>query len=606
MFDGYYCSSNFLYKYLHHTIIRGPDYVHIKKLPSATTTTTTIKMAHRRHCIPSSPSSSSHDPSSAVANVRAVVPTTSRVVSCIKPFLLGFVVAVMLIGLASLSSMYALCKDYNPIDLHSSSPSVIVIKDDRTTTIPPTSVCRSSQMQVAEGETEKNGELERNSRRLKWLEKVPFLSKFSRKQKKKAKINKKSNNINEEIVLLPPQQLDPRSCVCHLIWESLGYHHQQENSHIHHASDVDTLDRKRINSLSSEQQQIELQAPKQFPSAFTPEILNAIPQQERLVKRMGNDLLESVSEFERRASLVPWGGPPQAVEPVSFDWYARKKKYRGPSAPFDQIDGGNLLSSYLRIMKWPEDLGDTDFPFKLCKAKRKNEGKGCDASVAIRHTLEFRERYMPWLVTPGIKKANSNGLVYHRGFSPPFSEDENGSHGIVYLRLALKVKPDGENDSIFFVRSMIREFDRAVAASLQRSNGRVGKFNAIVDGKDFTWSSMPSLGAVKTLVAILQDHCADRLGVVILINIGAICEILLKLFLPLITEEVRKKIVMLPHNQKERMTALEVVLGKKENIPIWLGGTDDYDFQVDEYYANDNFSLDEEALEYLATMPYHS
>ena len=232
-------------------------------------------------------------------------------------------------------------------------------------------------------------------------------------------------------------------------------------------------------------------------------------EQERLVERMGNAVLESVFEFERRSSFVPWGGPPQAVSPVSFDWYARKKTNRVPSAPLDKIDGGNLLSSYLRIMKWPEDLGDIDFPFKLCKAKNKNEGKHCDSSDAIRHTLEFRERYMPWLVTPGIMRANSDGLVYVRGFSPPYSENENGRHAIVWLRLARKVKTDNYNDRVFFVRSMIREFDRAVAISLQRSNGRVGKFNALIDGKDFTWNSMPSLSAVKALVAILQDHFVD-------------------------------------------------------------------------------------------------
>ena len=149
---------------------------------------------------------------------------------------------------------------------------------------------------------------------------------------------------------------------------------------------------------------------------------------------------------------------------------------------------------------------------------------------------------------------------------------------------------------------MIREFDRAVAASLQRSNGRVGKFNAVVDGKDLTWSMMPSIGTVKSIIAILQDHFADRLGVVVVNVGGPICEILLKIFVSLITEEVRNKIVMLPHDQNEQMAVLETILGK-ENIPIWLGGVDNYVFQVDEHYANNKVSIDDEALDYLATMP---
>lgn len=257
-------------------------------------------------------------------------------------------------------------------------------------------------------------------------------------------------------------------------------------------------------------------------------------------------------------------------------------------------------------MKWPDNLSETDFPFKLCKEKKKLEGTRCDTSDAIQHSLKFRERFKPWLVTPRIKKVNMNGLVYTRGFSPPHSDHEQGGHAIVWIRPALKVKTNDENDRIFYVRSMIREFDRAVAASLKRSSGRLGKFNAIVDGEDFTWGSMPSLGAVKTLVAILQDHFADRLGVVMLVNIGSIGEILLKLFLPLITEEVRNKIVILPHNENERLEALKSVLGQSSNIPVRLGGTDDYVYNVDEYYKDDSVGRDEEALEYLTTMPYHA
>jgi hypothetical protein len=585
------CDDSFFSAFLNLPIATFHQQLHTLKMKN---------LARDHDCIPSLPSSSSQkiDSSpSAIARVMAAMPTTSRTVSSIKPFLLGFVVAFMLLGIAALSSIHALCSDYNPIDVHLSTIS----KGDGITANPRTSVCHSSHTPVTEYEIEKTGELKRNERRLEWRETVPFLSLHIPIQKKKARGRKKeypSINNNEEIVL--PPQLDPRSCLCHLISEPFGYMKSQ-NSHTE-----DVIEGK-YSLTSKEPFQEQLQATKRFPTAFTPEIVELSQQQERLVLKMGSDVLESVSDFKQRSSLVPWGGPPAAaaVEAVSFDWYARKKAHRGPSAPLEKIEGGNLFSSYLRIMKWPENLGETNFPFKLCKAKKKNEGKGCDSTVAIQHTLEFRERYKPWLVTPGIKRANANGLVYIRGFSPSYSDDEDGGHAIVWLRLALKVKTDDENDRVFFVRSMIREFDRAVAASLQRSNGRLGKFNAVVDGKDFTWNSMPSLGAVKALVAVLQDHFADRLGVIILVNVGSICEILLKLFLPLITEDVRNKIIMLPHYPKERLEALKDILGTEQNIPIGLGGTDNYDFDSDDYYANDVFGRDEEALEYLTTMPYH-
>jgi hypothetical protein len=514
-----------------------------------------------------------------------------------KPFLIGFVTAVLLFSIGTLSSIYTLC---SPVDVHSST--MIVYGDGNYTTKSRASICHSSHALGAMKEKEISGEIALNKRSLKWREAVPFLSFHVPKKKKRIHKHQQKEHLivddKEEIVL--QCRLDPQTCFCHLIWESLGLSTKGYNS-------KNTIESEKINPLASEQEcQQQPQSLKRFPTAFTPEILNLSLREERLVQMMGKNVLEKVLNFTQRSSLVPWGGPPPAATAVSFEWYARKRTYQGANAPLDRIDGGNLFSSYLRIMKWPENLSETDFPFKLCKAKKKVEGKGCETSVAIQHSLEFRERYRPWLVTPGIKSANTNGLVYIRGFSPPFSEREDGGHAIVWLRLALKVKTDEENDRIFFVRSMIREFDRAVAASLQRSSGRVGKFNAVVDGEGFTWSSMPSLSSVKALVAILQDHYADRLGVVILVNVGSICEILLKIFLPLITEEVRNKIVVLPHGQKERLKALNAVLGTKENIPERLGGIDDYNFDSDEYYSDDIFGHDEEALQFLTTMPYHA
>ena len=51
---------------------------------------------------------------------------------------------------------------------------------------------------------------------------------------------------------------------------------------------------------------------------------------------------------------------------------------------------------------------------------------------------------------------------------------------------------------------------------------------------------------------------------------------------------------------------MEIILGSRKAIPIGLGGFDDYVFNSDEYYADDRIGEDEEALEYLVTMPYHA
>lgn len=507
-----------------------------------------------------------------------------------KPFLLGFGFAITLVLAVGVSSIHVVCRRYTLAHEHPSS-------DMNGAGIPPnnpTSVCYSSQSMVAnpKGKGSKKGK--------PVLKVLSVLSRVFPKRNKDApegQTNEDLVNCNEERLLL--QEPDPWRCLCQVIWDPPTWNKKLGKRFVE-----DSVE--KADPIASEQQSAKAEAREQFPSAFTREVAILTSQQQSMVRKMGGYIVDKISDFENRADLVPWGGPSQAVEAVSFDWYARKKANRGVKSPLDQIDGGNLFSSYLRIMKYPADFGSVDFPFKLCKEKKKIDGKDCDASDAIKHTLEFRERYKPWLITPSIKRQNSNGLVYIRGFSPPHSENEVGGHAIVWLRLALKVKTRDDNDRVFFVRSMIREFERAVAYSLKRSDGRVGKFNAVVDGENFTWGSMPSLSAVKGLVSILQDHFADRLGIVLLVNVGTIGEMLMKLFLPLITEEVRNKLILLPNDPDEQLKTLQTILGAKSNIPKGLGGTDDYDFNVNEYYSNEVLGRDEEALEFLSTMPYHA
>ena len=336
------------------------------------------------------------------------------------------------------------------------------------------------------------------------------------------------------------------------------------------------------------------------------------------MQQLDEECIETIPNFQSRASsdIVRWGGPtPAFSSSTSTLWYApaiaTSTTTTGKTkTPLEEVNGGILYYSYLRIMKWPYDLFAVYFPFKLCKKH------GCDATTAIQHTLQFREIYKPYLVTPKMKQVNAKGLMYQHGLSPPSasstssastssgqSESENGSHGIVWLTPAVRVNVD----EVAYTRTVVRELERAVAVSMDNSHGRVGKFNAVVDGRDFSFGVMPSVSGIKAFVTILQDHYVDRLGVVLLTNLGRFAEILLKLFLQLITEEVRNKIVILPHDEHERRVVLETVLGK-ENIPIWLGGEDDYQFNVDEYYSSVDsvIGTDEEAIEYLEVMPYHS
>jgi CRAL/TRIO domain len=92
-------------------------------------------------------------------------------------------------------------------------------------------------------------------------------------------------------------------------------------------------------------------------------------------------------------------------------------------------------------------------------------------------------------------------------------------------------------DDIFATRAYVNALEQAVAASLQNSNGRVGKFNVIVDGHNFSWGLLPSLHQLQTFVTMLQDHFPDRLGIVLLTNLGRVGEFLVGILKPIISEE---------------------------------------------------------------------
>lgn len=169
------------------------------------------------------------------------------------------------------------------------------------------------------------------------------------------------------------------------------------------------------------------------------------------------------------------------------------------------------------------------------------------------------------------------------------------------------IRPGQRNkvDDIYATRAYVNVLERAVAASLQHSNGRVGKFNVILDGQGFSWNLMPSIHQLKVFITILQDHFPDRLGIVLLSNLGRIGEFVVNIIKPLISEEVRQKLKILPRDLKQRRVMLQTIVGPKY-IPTWLGGKDSFVFDVDTYYSQTKVLSDTEAVDYVQSMPYHS
>lgn len=394
----------------------------------------------------------------------------------------------------------------------------------------------------------------------------------------------------ELLVELPPPQ-DPIACGCQLGWKLLGtFQGKETKSDSQQQPSICTpkvIEGGLPSAISSSSRAPDPKLKEKYSKAFTPERLEMSSSQKDLISRLAEKMRERIPGWEERASKTRWGGPsgPQWLDPIQKSSQA---------TDLEALEGGSLYYSYLRIMGWPENLF-ANFPFKLC-------AHGCHSEEAVRHSLEFREKYKPWMASPAVKAENSKGCVYFHGFSPSYRDGENGSHGVAWIRPGQRDK----KDDVAYTRAFVETLERSIARSLEHSNGRVGKFNVIVDGNGFSWTLLPSLHYLKTFVTILQDHFPDRLGIILLIRLGRIGEFVVKLFLPLITEEVRKKIIVLPHQEEEKQRILETVVGY-ENIPTWLGGTDKYEFNADEYYSNKDLSFsDEEANEYLTTMPYHA
>ena len=175
------------------------------------------------------------------------------------------------------------------------------------------------------------------------------------------------------------------------------------------------------------------------------------------------------------------------------------------------------------------------------------------------------------------------------------------AHKQVWVRPGRRVKVD----DLFSTRMYVNALEKSIAASLLNSKGRVGKFNVVLDGKSFSWGLMPSLHQLKTFVCMLQDHFPDRLGIILLTNLGRVGDFVVSVIKPLISEEVRQKIKVLPRDASLRRETLQAVVGAN-NIPKWLGGKDSYEFKAHEYYSDSMIIPDEESLEYIQTMPYHS
>eukprot|EP00548_Thalassiothrix_antarctica_P016532 CAMPEP_0194190734 /NCGR_PEP_ID=MMETSP0154-20130528/64001_1 /TAXON_ID=1049557 /ORGANISM="Thalassiothrix antarctica, Strain L6-D1" /LENGTH=393 /DNA_ID=CAMNT_0038912841 /DNA_START=252 /DNA_END=1429 /DNA_ORIENTATION=- len=309
-----------------------------------------------------------------------------------------------------------------------------------------------------------------------------------------------------------------------------------------------------------------------FPRAFSPldddSTTKLTPLKESIVQDLAQKCNDVIPNFENRVKEVSWGGSSN-----SKWWdYNNNKKKKGSSI---------LLEGYLRIMQWPKDDTTTKFPFRLCK-------KECPKEFALQHTLEWREEYKPWCIPSVLNNENQKGYFYVRGYSPSSDTNNNNNkqgHALVWYRSGMHKYQNASE----WIRMIVHTLDRSVADTLMRTNGKVGRFNAIIDAGDFSGSGeMPGFTKLKELITILQDHFPDRLGVVFLLNFSKSAQFLFGLIKPIISKEVREKIIMVPsdnnNNNNPRQEMLDNFIAA-EFLPKSLGGNaEEYKFNPKLYY----------------------
>ena len=306
--------------------------------------------------------------------------------------------------------------------------------------------------------------------------------------------------------------------------------------------------------------------------------------------------------FHERVDGVPWGG----ISDDTTRWWPRKSRSDPLTTISAHSEGGRVLAAYLKIMKWPADLYPK-FPFRLCP-------KGCGSEVSLLHTLEWREKYRPWCVSSETIRFNRAGFIYSRGHSNPGVNqrlrlaEKNGrsgsseGHSLVWYRPGLASPSD---DGEMYTRSIINVLDVAVSESLIRNRGTIGRFNIVMDCGGMSSRNSPTIAGAKRLFSILQDHYPDRLGVLLAANLSGLTQMLMKMMMPFVTEDVRAKIHIVPNGAEERREMLLQFMTEDE-IPYYLGGKDDYKYDAKEYYRGKCVLPEDAIRDYITMMPYHA
>lgn len=102
-----------------------------------------------------------------------------------------------------------------------------------------------------------------------------------------------------------------------------------------------------------------------------------------------------------------------------------------------------------------------------------------------------------------------------------------------------------------------------------------------------------------------NDQHTNRVGTILLANLNRTVQLMLNVIKSFGSKEMQDKLVILSTNPARRKAQLEKLI-ESESIPEWLGGTDTYEFDADEYYGDEHNWSDEEALAWTETLPHYA
>jgi len=102
-----------------------------------------------------------------------------------------------------------------------------------------------------------------------------------------------------------------------------------------------------------------------------------------------------------------------------------------------------------------------------------------------------------------------------------------------------------------------------------------------------------------------NDNHLNRAGTILIANLGRTAQFAFTVVKSLLAKAMQERLVILSTNPARRQAQLEKLI-EPEYIPVWLGGTDTYEFDADTYYGDEHNWSDEEGLAWTETLPHYA